>query len=84
MPKPDSYNGIRKITTEGLTLPNGKFIGFMNQGRTAQSVTINGDLLYNGLTRTSGGITFDVAADGYIPAECTHIKPASFDIIGFF
>lgn len=83
MPKPDSYNGIRKITTAGLTLPNGNFIGFVN-GTGSQEITIWGDLIYNGLTRSSAGITFNAAGNAYIPVNCTALKPASFDILGYF
>ena len=83
MPKPDSYNGIRKITTAGLTLPNGNFIGFIN-GTGSQQITIGGALVYNGLTRAADGITFNVAANAYVPVECNVLKPASFDILGYF
>jgi len=83
MPKPDSYNGLRKITTEGLTLPNGKFIGFVNQGATAQNVHVWGDLVYNGLTRSTAGVTFNVAGGALVNIEATALRPSAFDIIGY-
>lgn len=85
MPKPSNYNGVRKITTAGLTLPNGNFIGFIN-GTGSQQITIAGALIYNGLTRAASpdGITFNVAANAYVPVECSALRPASFDILGYF
>lgn len=85
MPKPDSYNGIRLISgAERITLPNGKFIGFLN-GTGSQEINIRGELIYNGLTREAvNGITFVAAANAYIPVECTSLRPASFNIIGYF
>jgi len=76
MAKPQFYNSLYKVTSAGVTLSRGNFIGFMNQGATAQDVIITGSLIYNGLTAAgSTGVTFRCAAGEYINAEFSGIRP---------